>query len=94
MIASKMYNPSETECKISIDISYFNSTLNSTVFGTSVNSYRNFIFKDQYIPITFFFYAFSPRNFKYLAFDFSNEGLFEYGCEENISKNDLATTVT
>ena len=94
MIASKMYNPSESECKIVIDISYFNSTVNSIVFGTSVFSYHNFIFKDQYTPITFLFYAFAPRKFKYSLFDFSNEGLFEYGCEENISKNDLATTAT
>ena len=94
MIASKMYNPLETECKIAIDISHFNSTVNSTVFGTPVYSYHNFIFKDQYTPITFYFYAFAPRHLKYPVFDFSNEGLFEYGCEENISKNDLATTVT
>ena len=82
MSVAKMFNPLDTECRVLFDISYYDSTYKTILYEIPSRSYHKFVFDDPSTSIKFMTSVNAPGKYIYPYFDVHNEGLFEYGCEE------------
>ena len=94
MGVSKMYNEYDVECQIFFDITYYDKTYLDVYMEIPARSTHTFYLDESNFPFRFITAVCVTGRYVFPYFDFMNEGLFEYGCEEKFYGTQITTSGT
>ena len=94
MGVSKMFSEYDIECRIFFDITYFDKTYQDIALEIPARSAHKFVLDESNFPFRFMTSVCTKARYIFPYFDFSNEGLFEYGCEDSLYDMHPTTTGT